>query len=177
MYENTLVYKPKNKKNEVPYHQDFINRTDEPTKYVVWIALDDVTIENGAMKVIPTTHKLGFLPYHHVKGETHHTRLNLEGIDVSKYEYATMKAGDVLIFHHLLVHGSDRISSEQPRRAYRFSVQGFEQIYAPRAVPVVLRGGRPSSIYQLHKQPYTEPTPKNWWTRKLNQLGRKLVEL
>ena len=53
-----------------------MNRTDEPEKFIVWIALDDVTVDNGALKFIPGSHKNGFLPYHRVKGQTHHTRLN-----------------------------------------------------------------------------------------------------
>ncbi|MEY3234305.1 MAG: hypothetical protein RL230_1576, partial [Pseudomonadota bacterium] len=32
-------------------------------KFIAWMALDDVKIENGAMKVIPGSHKLGFLPW------------------------------------------------------------------------------------------------------------------
>src|SRR5688500_5815950 len=34
MYENSVVYKPKGKRNAVPYHQDFISRPDEPLKLV-----------------------------------------------------------------------------------------------------------------------------------------------
>lgn len=187
LYENSLVYKPKNKSNEVPWHQDFINRPDEPIKYIAWIAFDDVTIENGAMKVIPGSHKNGFLPWYHVPGETHHTRLKLEGIDLENYIFVELNAGDVLIFNQLLLHSSDRIESEKPRRAYRISYQGFEQIFTPRSTPIVLAGGKPGSLERKYNKKYVEepkPTPKivvetkkNIAVRFLNKVGRKLAKL
>ena len=172
MYENTLVYKPKGKNNEVPWHQDFMDRKDEPTKYVIWVALDDVTVENGALKFIPGSHKNGFLPWFKVKGETHHTRLKLDGVDLDSYEHGIMNAGDVLIFHHLVIHGSDRVSVNQPRRAYRFSAQGFSEIYSPRCVPVVLSGGRPSSY--INSKPKTNNKPV--YKRLINSLGKKMAK-
>lgn len=156
LYENSLVYKPKGKNNEVPWHQDFMNRPDEPEKYIVWIALDDVTIENGALKIIPQSHKLGFLSWFKVKNETHHTRLKLDGVDLDSQQFVEMKAGDVLIFHQLVIHGSDKITSDAPRRAFRFACQGFESIYSPRAVPVVLRGGKPEELKRKFPNQFKE---------------------
>lgn len=159
LYENSLVYKPRGKPNEVPWHQDFINRSHEPIKYIAWIAFDPVTIENGAMKILPGSHKNGFMPFFHVPGETHHTRLKLDGIDLNNYRYAEMNPGDVLVFHQLVIHSSDRIESQSPRRAYRFACQGFETIFTPRATPVVLRGGHPSSLMTKFPNKYSPPPP------------------
>ncbi|MFD1256166.1 phytanoyl-CoA dioxygenase family protein [Mucilaginibacter terrae] len=183
LYENSLVYKPKGKNNEVPWHQDFINRPTEPIKFIAWIALDDVLIDNGAMKVIPGSHKNGFLPWFTVPGETHHTRLKLDGIKLEDYIFAELEAGDVLIFNQLLLHSSDRIVSEKPRRAYRISYQGFEQIFTPRSTPFVLRGGLPESIRQRYNKPYEKPQPapapapqpkKNIVQKVLNKVGKRL---
>jgi phytanoyl-CoA hydroxylase len=183
LYENSLVYKPKGKNNEVPWHQDFINRPTEPIKFIAWIALDDVLIDNGAMKVIPGSHKNGFLPWFTIPGETHHTRLKLDGIKLDDYIFAELEAGDVLIFNQLLLHSSDRIVSDKPRRAYRISYQGFEQIFTPRSTPLVLRGGLPESIRQRYTKPYEKPAPapapapkpkKNIVQKVLNKVGRRL---
>ncbi len=146
LYENSLVYKPKGKRNAVPWHQDFISRPHEPLKYIGWIALDDVRKENGAMKVIPGSHKFGFLKWHRVKGETHHDRLDLSQVDESKAMFVELNAGDVLIFNQLLVHSSDECDSKQPRRAYRVSYAGMDKILVPRGSPIVLRGGRPDML-------------------------------
>jgi phytanoyl-CoA hydroxylase len=161
LYENSLVYKPPGKRNAVPWHQDFINRPNEPTKYIAWIALDDATIANGALKVIPRSHRQGFLPWHRVEGETHHTRVNRECVDDSTATYAELKAGDVLIFHQLLLHSSDEIDVPQPRRAYRISYQGFDQIYTPRGTPLVVRGGSPESLAARYPQIYNPQAETN----------------
>jgi phytanoyl-CoA hydroxylase len=181
LYENSLVYKPKNKNNAVPWHQDFINRPNEPIKYIAWMALDNVKISNGAMKVIPGSHKFGFLPWHTIPGETHHTRVNTDGINLEEYVYVELNAGDVLIFNQLLLHSSDKIDSEDPRRAYRVSYQGFEQIFTPRGTPIVLAGGSPESLAQKYNQDYASSEiifhKKNIIKRGLNFIGRKLSSI
>lgn len=186
LYENTLVYKPKGKDNEVPWHQDFINRPTEPIKFISWMALDDVKIENGAMKVIPGSHKLGFLPWFQVPGQTHHTRVVLDGVDTSKYVFVELNAGDVLIFNQLLLHSSDRIASTKPRRAFRVSYQGFDQVFTPRATPVVVRGGLPESVSKRYNKPYVKPAPveaapaapeKGYLKKVINHIGWKLQNI
>lgn len=183
LYENSLVYKPKGRANEVPWHQDFINRPDEPIKYIAWIALDNVNVGNGALKVIPGSHKLGFLPFHTVEGETHHTRLNLDGINLDNYTFVELEAGDVLIFNQLVLHSSDRVDVKEPRRAYRISYQGFGQIFTPRATPVVLRGGSPEALENKFNQPYhnpqvaQQPSKPNLVRRAMHKLGRYLQKV
>lgn len=181
LYENSLVYKPKGKANEVPWHQDFINRPTEPIKHIAWIALDDVKIENGAMKVIPGSHKLGFLPWFHIPGQTHHTRVVLDNVDTTKFVFVELNAGDVLIFNQLLLHSSDRIESSKPRRAYRISYQGFDQVFTPRSTPIVLRGGSPESISLRYNKPYVKPEQaqvsvkkKNFFKKVINHIGWRL---
>lgn len=183
LYVNSLISKPPGKRNGVPWHQDFIKRTDEPVKYIVWMALDDATRENGCVKFIPKSHKAGFLPWHYVAGETHHDRVNSECVDESKAVYAEMKAGDVLIFNQLLLHASDEVNSDKPRRAFRVAYAGFEKVDTPRGTPIVLRGGSPESIAARYTKPHL-PDPvvatnaqqtENLARRVLHGIGWRLM--
>ena len=175
LYENSLIYKPEGKQNAVPWHQDFMNRKDEPSKYIIWIALDDVKISNGALKFIPGSHKGGFRSFYKVKGETHHTRLDLSGIDISNFKYGEMKKGDVLIFHHLVIHSSDLVDVKEPRRAYRFAAQGIDQVFTPRSVPIMLRGGKPESFVDLG---YNKAYKKKIFISKVaHKIGKYLINL
>jgi phytanoyl-CoA hydroxylase len=174
LYENSLVYKPPGRDNAVPWHQDFISRPNEPGKFIAWLALDEVTRANGALKAIPGSHKLGYLPWHRVKGETHHDRLNLEGVDLSTARFVEMQAGDVLIFDAKLVHGSEECHSDKPRRAYRVSYQGFERLDPPRGIPIVVRGGRPDALSRRFNAPRVE---KAAWRTFLNKVGKRLQRL
>jgi len=177
LYENSLVFKPKEKNNAVPWHQDFINRSKEPIKFMAWIALDDIRKENGAMKVIPGSHKKGFLPWHRVKGAAYHDLVNEEFVEEDKAVYVELEAGDVLIFNQLLLHASDKVSSEKPRRAFRVSYQNMEKLNTPRGIPIVFRGCNPSSLYQkLGANPRKNNSPSQF-KYLLQILGKKLIEI
>ncbi|MCE9591942.1 MAG: phytanoyl-CoA dioxygenase family protein [Planctomycetes bacterium] len=178
LYENCLVYKPRDRRNGVPWHQDFLSRPDEPVKYIAWMAIDNVTRANGAMKIIPGSHLKGFLPWHRVKGETHHDRVNPECVDESKAIHAELAAGDVLVFNQMLLHSSDEVDSELPRRAFRVSYQGFDAISTPRGTPIVLRGGTPESLAQRFPNPYTPPVQvkEDIARRCLHAIGWRLLK-
>jgi phytanoyl-CoA hydroxylase len=177
LYENSVVYKPKGRGNGVPFHQDFISRPDEPVKFIAWMAIDRVTKASGALKVIPASHKHGFLKWHRVKGETHHDRLNPDQIDTSKVHYVELEPGDVLIFNQLVVHGSDEMHTDSLRLVYRVSYQSFDQIYTPRATPLVVHGGLPKALRQRFPRKRNAIPAKPLWRRGLNFVGRVLSRM
>ena len=176
LYENSVVYKPKGRQNGVPFHQDFISRPDEPIKFIAWMAVDRVTKDGGALKVIPGSHKQGFLPWHRVKGETHHDRINPEALDLKGQVHVELEPGDVLIFNQLVVHGSDEMHTDSLRLVYRASYQGFDEIYVPRGAPVVMRGGTPDTLARRFPRPHQERR-KSVLVRALNRIGRKMAAL
>jgi len=177
LYENSAVYKPKGRKNGVPFHQDFISRSNEPIKYIAWMAVDNVTKDNGALKVLPGTHRQGFMQWHRVKVETHHDRIDPSSLNLSSQIYIELNAGDVLIFNQLVVHGSDEVHTDHLRLIYRVSYQGFDQIFVPRGTPVVLRGGSPTSLARYWPTPHVPQKAKSLFNRAVNRLGRKLANL
>jgi phytanoyl-CoA hydroxylase len=176
MYENSMVYKPKGKKNGVPFHQDFISRPNEPRKFIAWMAIDEVTENSGALKVIPGSHKGGFRPWYHVKGETHHDRMDTSDVELDKVMHVELAPGDVLIFNQLVVHGSDEMSTDSNRFVYRASYQGFGQIYTPRGTPIVVKGATPSDLNNVFSQQRTSPIQKPILKRVINRIGKKLVD-
>jgi len=177
MYENSVVYKPRGKRNAVPYHQDFISRADEPLKLIAWSAMEPVTAATGAMWVFPGSHKLGFLPWHRVKGETHHDRIVEQALPDTQPVQVEMEEGDVLVFNQMLVHGSDEVHAETPRIAIRVSYQGFGSIFVPRGTPLVVRGGSPEELARLFPAPYEPPRKPALWRRALRYVGRRLAAM
>lgn len=177
LYENSVVYKPKGRQNGVPYHQDFISRPDEPIKYIAWTAIDRVTKESGALKVLPGSHKGGFRKWYRVHGETHHDRIDTSTLDLSNEMHVELEPGDVLIFNQLVVHGSDEMHTDSLRLVYRASYQGFDEVFVPRGAPVVMRGGKPASLARRWPGPHREPQRKPLIVRALNRIGRKLASI
>lgn len=177
LYENSVVYKPKGKQNGVPFHQDFISRVNEPVKYIAWMAVDRVTRDSGALKVVPGSHKKGFLSWHRVKGETHHDRIDERELDLTGLMHVELEPGDVLIFNQLVVHGSDTMNTDSLRLVYRVSYQGFDEVFVPRGSPVVMRGGTPESMAKRFPNAFVQPEPAPFWRRAIHAIGRRLLKL
>lgn len=177
LYENSVVYKPKGKQNGVPYHQDFISRPNEPAKFIAWMAVDQVTKQSGALKVLPGSHKGGFRKWHRVNGETHHDRIDTSTLDLSNELHVELEPGDVMIFNQLVVHGSDEMHTDSLRLVYRASYQSFDEIFVPRGAPVVMRGGNPSSLVNRWPNPHKDQATRPLMIRALNRIGRKLAAI
>ena len=150
---NSFLYKPPGRSNEVPWHQDFLNKPHESEKILAWIALDDATISNGCLKVIPESHRQGFKDWYTKKGETHHDRLVEGSFNEEDKKYIEMKKGDVLLFSNYLIHGSDQNDSEFHRRAYRVVYKRIDTTFTPRGGPIVMCGNHPNTVdenYNIH---------------------------
>ena len=104
-------------------HQDYYYIKDDPmTMIAAWIAMEErIDEENGCLRVLPGTHKLGLLPHGKVKNVEEHEAWTdeTEGVDLSKEIPVVMEKGDILFFHELLIHSSGRNRSENRwRRSY-----------------------------------------------------------
>jgi hypothetical protein len=89
----------------------------------VFIALDDHTIENGCIRIMPKSHTLGILECEDYfwNNHGHKRRIKIPELN-NAYEKCgilnlEMKAGDALFFNHRLVHGASSNSGPTRRRA------------------------------------------------------------
>lgn len=92
-----------------------------------WIAVDDVSTENGCMQFLPGSHRLGPLRpvSFDVKGASIIDELAKQGITLNAKPVAmAMAAGGVTFHHCCLFHYAGPNRTEQPRRALTI-------IYAP----------------------------------------------
>ncbi len=104
---------------QVSWHQDASYWPLTPSKVVtVWLAIDDVDMENGPMTVIPGSHRHGQIPFERsteeersVLGQTVTDPLEWGGEPVP----FTMKAGQISIHTDLLLHGSEPNRSRRRR--------------------------------------------------------------
>lgn len=104
-------------------HQDYYYIKNDPmTMVAAWIAMEErVDEENGCLWVIPGTHRLGLLPHGKVKNPEEHEAWTdeTEGIDLNRQIPVVMEKGDILFFHELLIHSSNRNrSKDRWRRSY-----------------------------------------------------------
>jgi ectoine hydroxylase-related dioxygenase (phytanoyl-CoA dioxygenase family) len=84
------------------------------------LAIDRQTVENGALRVIPASHRLGYLGLSDdgpiMVGQTQDEELRRAGLDPSNIVTCEMEPGDLLLWTLFTVHGSAPNVSDYDRR-------------------------------------------------------------
>jgi len=125
LLQSMYIFKQPHIGGEVTCHQDATFLYTEPLKLVgLWFALEDATIENGCLWVIPGGHKLG-LKSRLVRADGGGTRF--EVFDDSPWPEENLrplevKKGTLIALHPLLPHLSRENRSSKSRHAYTLHV-------------------------------------------------------
>ena len=116
----------------IEWHQEIFNINtyapgythDDWKKFAqIYVALEDQDIENGCLKVVPGSHKLGVLPHEDAVNDllSHKRRVpfnTMQKIYKSNGIFnCLLKSGDMLLFNHRIVHGSGSNASPRSRKA------------------------------------------------------------
>jgi phytanoyl-CoA hydroxylase len=122
MIQDMALLKPPFRGSEKPWHQDAAYFDWTPLGGVVgtWIALDEATIDNGCMQVIPGTHLAGPAPHFHVRD----CQLADQRVHVGQAVTIPLRPGGILFFSALLHHGTPPNMTVARRRALQFHYAG-----------------------------------------------------
>ena len=117
---SNVFNKPPDVDGRHPLHQDLRYFRLRPAEGIVavWTAISKCTRDSGCMAMVPGSHK-GELLRHNLP-EWEHVNFAFYGIDSSddfERVHIEMNAGDTLVFHPLLIHGSGRNRTDQFRRS------------------------------------------------------------
>jgi len=124
LYTDQMFVKPPFQGTAVPFHQDSAYWPVEPPRLVsCWMALDDATVENGCVHVIPGTHRQ-LLSHHYYPNSIQSLGLEEDEVDVSREIPVELRAGSCMFHHSLLIHRS------APNRSPRYR-RGLVTIYLP----------------------------------------------
>jgi non-heme Fe2+,alpha-ketoglutarate-dependent halogenase len=104
----------------VAWHQDSYYWPLRPIKSLtVWLACLDSFVENGAMQVIPGSHKAGLLKHAQAQKDATNSVLTLEceggQFAEDSAQTLTLKAGQISIHDDKIVHGSQGNTSDRRR--------------------------------------------------------------
>lgn len=103
---NTLV-------SATPWHQDngaLMPEADETQVLTVWLALNDATIANGCLQLIPGSHRHGLITHCH-GNSMHIPERYLPGAPLT----VPVRAGGLLLLHRRTVHASLENTTEEIR--------------------------------------------------------------
>jgi phytanoyl-CoA hydroxylase len=115
LYWNQAVFKMPEGEQQFPWHQDDGYTPVTPSPYLtLWLALNDATIQNGCISVLPESHKRGLIPHEKTPiGLSCHSLDDPDqGIPVP------VSAGSIAVFYSLTMHKSGVNRSQGPRKAY-----------------------------------------------------------
>ena len=118
LYGSQVFAKPALVGTVVPAHQDMPYWPFEPYEMVsAWIALDDSTIENGCVRHIAGSHKLGMLP-HAPSGVVGNSLGVMDDPRLKELKEVPVEVrrGSCILHHCLTVHRSEANRSPNPRR-------------------------------------------------------------
>jgi len=122
LFQDMALIKPPFIGVEKPWHQDNAYFAYSPLDQIigVWLALDEATVENGCMHVIPGAHLQG------AKKHFHGTDCEIvrDRLDLSRAIPLEMEAGGAIFFAGMLPHQTPPNRSAQRRRALQFHYRG-----------------------------------------------------
>ena len=134
-----------------PLHSDTIHFNTIPNLWMVgvWVALEDSKKTNGALRIIPGSHKWGIYDYSHLKLSHPDKIEDGEAVNYRQYEdfirqlikahgaeeyVAELKKGQALIWASNLLHGGIPIVDEKSTRksqAIHYFFEGCEKYFHP----------------------------------------------
>ena len=137
LFHDQAFYKPAGNGSPVFWHQDNGYWRCTPANLIsCWITLDDVTIENGAMQLIPASHFR--IQKHERSSQTNALFDNKDKIDSSKAVVVDLPAGGAMIHHCQTFHYTGPNTSQQQRRAFaiHFMTPGTRLLKTGKEMPV-----------------------------------------
>ncbi len=144
LYWNQSVYKEGHGAAEFPWHQDDGYTPVVPSPYLtLWLAVNDATVENGCLSVIPQSHEHGLVP--HTQTDV---GLACHPLDDPDQGVPTpIPAGSMIAMQSLTFHKSGVNRSSGMRKAYivQYSAAGLRDAKTGEILPdkwPVARHGR-----------------------------------
>jgi ectoine hydroxylase-related dioxygenase (phytanoyl-CoA dioxygenase family) len=107
-----------------PWHEDssyWQGKFDRLDKIVtIWLAIDDSTLENGCMGVIPGTHKNGFSDYEAIDGTTNtfDTEIKKGSFNEDEAFWFQLNKGECSLHDARIIHGANANTSPKRRCGY-----------------------------------------------------------
>jgi phytanoyl-CoA hydroxylase len=122
--------KPARIGSEKPWHQDNAYFDWLPLDLIctAWVAIDDATVANGCMHLVPGAHLGGALKHWHDRD----CEIIPGRLDTTDAIPVELRAGGVMFFSGMLPHQTPPNRSEHGRRALQFQFRGVETVQVDR---------------------------------------------
>ena len=149
----------------VSWHQDSTYWGLEPPDIITaWVAFTDSNRANGAMRVIPETHKLDQVPHHDTFAAENLLSRGQEilvDVDERKAVMLELAAGEMSLHHVRLIHGSDPNPSDERRIGFaiRYIPTYVRQVAGSHDTATLVRGEDRFHNFEPEQRPDADLSP------------------
>ena len=166
--------KPPGKPGQAWHQDELYIPTRDRSLCGAWIAIDDATVDNGCLWVIPGSHQSGILyeQKQHGRGDEFDTTPESYGFDESAEVPVEVPAGSVVFFNGYLLHRSKKNRSNGYRRAlvnhYMSAQSQLPWLMEEHVPPGMIGICDNRSVHMVHGEDpyshrgYTEPDNPVW---------------
>ncbi len=142
LFSSHFISKEPGKGRRTPWHEDsayWEGKFDELNKIVtIWLAIDDSTIENGCMGVVPGTQNNGFSEYEEVEdteNSTFTTEIKKGTFNESDVVWFELKKGHYSLHDARIIHGANANTSDKRRCGYTMRYFSLDMKFNPESAP------------------------------------------
>ncbi len=124
-HHNSIMTKMPHKSTQTRWHQDrrYWSYSDD-NLVSVWLALDNEDSQNGVLEFIEGSHKMNFEAEQFDEKEYFKDDYEKNMPLIDKKVSTTLKRGDVVIFHSLLLHRANKNATTTPKISFVYTVKG-----------------------------------------------------
>ena len=149
-----LFYKFGRSDSFVGWHQDGLTEELKDAHVpAIWLGLTPATAENGCLRVVPRSHRLGLVPH---ADFPNHDNLTTQGataqVPIEAPHDVVMRAGEMSLHHPLMLHASNPNRSAEARIGFSatYSTPGLS---SSRTAVAWVRGDGPGDCFRIVEAP------------------------
>jgi non-heme Fe2+,alpha-ketoglutarate-dependent halogenase len=149
-----LFYKFGNSESFVGWHQDGITEALKDAHVpAIWLGLTPATAENGCLRVVPRSHRLGLIPH---ADRPNADNLTTQGataqVEIDAPQDVVMQAGEMSLHHPLMLHASNPNRSGESRIGFS-ATYSTPALTASRTAVAWVRGDGPRDRFRIIDRP------------------------
>lgn len=124
-HHNSIMTKMPYFSHATGWHQDKRYwRYSDDNLVSVWLALDDEDSYNGVLEFIPGSHLMQFKSEQFDEKEYFREDMDENALLIDKKVSTTLKKGDIIIFHSLLLHRANKNNTDKTKISFVYTVKG-----------------------------------------------------
>ena len=149
-----LFYKFGNSDSFVGWHQDGITEELKDAHVpAIWLGLTPATAENGCLRVVPRSHRLGLIPH---ADRPNPDNLTTQGataqVKIDAPQDVVMQAGEMSLHHPLMLHASNPNRSGESRIGFS-ATYSTPALTTSRTAVAWVRGDGPRDRFRIVDKP------------------------